>query len=109
MKNYHFPIWAVLLLSLLACQQEQECELPGQHLPISIFEIPSNKDTLLMGPGGIRLDIPATEWKDKQGKVVEGPIYIHLREALTVKDMLVGALSTTTDSGLLVSDGIFYW
>lgn len=109
MKNYHFPMLAVLLLCLLACQQEQDAESPGRHLPLSIFEIPTNKDTLLVGPGGIRLDIPATKWKDEQDQIVDGSIYIHLIEALTVSDILIGELSTTTDSALLVSDGMFYW
>lgn len=99
----------MLLLSLFACQSEQEVEAPGQYLPLTIFDIQPNQDTLLVGPGGVRLHIPATSWKDAKGKLAEGTIHIHLKEALTLADMVIGGLGTTTDSELLESDGMFYW
>lgn len=82
----------------------KELEKPGTQ-----FVIPVNKDTILIGPQGTRLNIPAAAFANKKGvPLPNGTVKIVLREYYTYADILAAKLSTTSGGTPLVSGGMVH-
>ena len=113
---YNFPKiilpFLFLLLVLTACESEKELpEAPIfsiENLPKTTFQFSSKQDTILIGKEGAIFHIPANGFVDEKGAVYKGLVEIELLEAFTLKDMILGNLTTVSEDGrLLESSGMF--
>ncbi|MBL7981194.1 MAG: hypothetical protein JNL52_05230 [Flavobacteriales bacterium] len=65
------------------------------------------RDTLLRTDGGCSVRVPANCFVDASGRSVKGPVTVHVQEALTPTDLLLGGLATVYNGKALESGGSF--
>lgn len=101
-----------LLLLLTSCQSSQE-EVAKKifntdNLPTQNFTISHDRDTTLQSINNLRIKIPKNAFVDSIGNPIIGEVNLSLKEALTLADMIIGGLTTTTTDGkFLESAGMF--
>lgn len=72
------------------------------------FEIDPSQENFVEGEKGTVVLVPAGAFLDKSGNIPKGKITIELAEALTVEDMLLSNLTTTSNGKPLQSGGMLY-
>lgn len=80
----------------------------GTHLDPLVLTIDPKKDTTLITPSGIVLDIPKGAFVDSLGATITKPVRITLLEALDPLDIMKAGLSTMSGDTLLETGGMFY-
>ncbi len=76
--------------------------------PSQTFTIVGKDDNVVEGKNGTLIVIPAGSFKDADGNTVNEKIEIELTEALSLEDMILSNLTTTSDGHLLQTDGMLY-
>lgn len=76
--------------------------------PSQTFTIVGKDDNVVEGKNGTLIVIPAGSFKDTDGNTVNEKIEIELTEALSLEDMILSNLTTTSDGHLLQTDGMLY-
>ncbi len=122
MKNVcHFPIAFILCMSLImGCTRPRTPE--GLQVKISendpfknemvsseYFELDTQEDHVIEGSKGTVIVIPKGCFIDASGHAVTGKVQVELAEALSVEDMIVSNLTTTSAGELLETDGMIYF
>jgi hypothetical protein len=82
--------------------------LSSENLPTQTFEINTENDTIIKGKSGTEITIPKNSFVDKKGNAISGKIIFELKEALTLADMIMGNLTTLSDSKILQTGGMIY-
>lgn len=81
----------------------------ADHLiPSQLFNVDPNQDTVIETDGGIIMAIPKGTWVDQNGKAIDGPIEIEVKEALNNASIMTAGLGTTSNGELLETGGMFY-
>lgn len=121
MKVYFkYLVLAILLGSLgQSCvnteQQTNTIKLdPGDPfletmIPSQFFNIDPKKDNVIEGENGTIIIIPEGCIKYADGRLVESEIEIELAEALSLDQMILSNLTTTSNGKLLETDGMIYF
>lgn len=78
-------------------------------VPSQRFEIDSRLDNVVEGESGIIVILPKGCFRKANGDHVEEPVSIELSEALTVEDMVLSNLTTTSHGKLLETGGMVYF
>jgi hypothetical protein len=78
------------------------------NLPTSIFNINSERDTLLCGKSGTKVFVRKNTFVDQAGNSVTGSVALELREAITNEDIVLGNMTTLTNGQILQSGGMVY-
>jgi hypothetical protein len=73
------------------------------------FSINSEQDNVIAGEHGTVIVCPKGCFKDATGKMVEGDVKIELAESLTMDDMTLSNLTTTSNGKPLETDGMIYF
>ncbi len=76
--------------------------------PSQTFTIVGKEDNVVEGKSGTLIVIPAGSFKDANGNTINEKIEIELTEALSLEDMILSNLTTTSDGNLLQTDGMLY-
>ncbi|NOX48246.1 MAG: hypothetical protein GXO89_14845, partial [Chlorobi bacterium] len=77
-------------------------------VPSQNFELNANVDNVIEGENGTILIMPKGCFKNSKGEIVTEQIKVELSEALSVEEMLLSNLTTTSDGKLLETDGMIY-
>jgi len=80
----------------------------GTGIEPTIYTINPKKDTTLLTPNGIVLDIPKGAFVDNTGSAITTPVRVTLLEALEPQDIMKAGLSTMSGDTLLETGGMFY-
>ena len=72
------------------------------------FTISGKSDQVVEGKNGTRIVIPKGAFKNSNGEVVSEDIRIELAEALTLDEMVLSNLTTTSGGKLLETDGMIF-
>lgn len=80
----------------------------GTGLDPLALTIDPKKDTTLITPNGIVLDIPQGAFVDSLGTAITTPVRVTLLEALDPLDIMKAGLSTMSGDTLLETGGMFY-
>lgn len=83
-------------------------EFVEQLIPGQSFAIDGRKDNVIEGKNGTIVICPKGCFVDARGNVVEDSIRVELREALSLEDMILQNLSTTSNGALLETDGMVH-
>ena len=78
-------------------------------VPSQIFDIDSKQDNVIEGKNGTVVVCPKGCFLNAKGQIVEENVKIELSEALSLEDMLLSNLTTTSDSKQLETDGMIYF
>jgi hypothetical protein len=78
------------------------------NLELQLFKANANEGAVIKGKNGTRLDIPKNAFTDSEGKPATGEITIELKEALSMSDIVLGRLTTTSDGKMLSTGGMVY-
>lgn len=73
-----------------------------------VINVDTRRDTTVLSPGGIVLDIPRGCFTDSLGRTINGPVQVTLKEALTAIDIIKAGLSTMSGDTLLETGGMFH-
>jgi len=79
-----------------------------RNIQAQVFTINAAKDTVIETKGGIVMAIPANNFLDENGNIVEGKVDLTVKEALDPAAMINGGLSTRSGDKLLESGGMFF-
>lgn len=74
-----------------------------------LFEIDTKQDNILEDERGTILVCPKGCFKNAKGEIVEENIKIELAEALSLEDMLLSNLTTSSNGSQLETDGMIYF
>ena len=80
----------------------------GTHLDPLVLTIDPKKDTTLVTPNGIVLDIPQGAFLDSLGAAITTSVRVTLLEALDPLDIMKAGLSTMSGDTPLETGGMFY-
>ena len=116
-KNHQYLVILVLLLLSLSCSEKPPLLVKAQPSDPFIetmaksqfYVIDVKKDTVLEGVKGTILVFQKGSFLDADGDPVEDNIDIELAEALTMDDMLLSNLTTTSGDQLLETGGMIYF
>ena len=121
MKKNIQKIFGLTLLALLLMQCNSVTEKvkstvkfskndPFQQtiVPSQNFELNANIDNVVEGKNGTILIMPKGCFKNSKGEIVTEQIKVELSEALSVEEMLLSNLTTTSNGRLLETDGMIY-
>lgn len=78
-------------------------------VPIQNFSINSDQDNIIEGEKGTVIVCPKGCFKNAKGEIVDNNVKIELSEALSLEDMLLSNLTTTSDGKQLETDGMIYF
>lgn len=78
------------------------------NLPGLIYELNTNRDTVIQSNYGIKFYIPKNCFVDSLGTIVSGYVKIEVKEAMKPHDFILGNLTTTSNHLALQSGGMFY-
>lgn len=92
-----------ITMILFSCREKTMLFLSPDNLASQYFEIDINKDTVLRTTGGIIIQIPAGSLMSKSPVVK-----LEIKEALTINDIVLGGLHTSSGIDPLSSGGMFY-
>jgi hypothetical protein len=73
------------------------------------FDIKANQDNVIEGQKGTIIIMPKGCFQDENGDIVENDVKIELAEALTMNNILLSNLNTTSDGKPLETDGMIYF
>jgi len=76
---------------------------------VQTFTINSKEDNVVEGNDGTIIVCPKGCFKNRQGEVIETEVKLELAEALTLEDMVLSNLTTTSDGKPLETDGMIYF
>jgi len=76
---------------------------PSQNFPID-----AKRDNIIAGTKGTVVVCPKGCFKDSKGEIVTGSVNIELAEALSLEDMILSNLTTTSNGQLLETGGMIY-
>lgn len=113
MKYIYFIIISALFASCSSVEKENLTESIYSNIDLSdslkineqISSIYNVKDTTLILQGGVKVFIPKQAFVDRNDKIIDS-VEIRFLECLTKESMLIENLSTTSDSALLISNGM---
>lgn len=114
-KIHHVIIFLVLLFSRCTSGEIQTLKTKPDDpfvnsvVESEIFTINNNETQIVEGSKGTLIMFQKQCFLDEDGKVVKGSVQIELAEALSLKDMLLSNLTTTSNGKLLETDGMIYW
>ena len=121
MKNYITLVALSLLLFSLARCGTLSTDLPATlkllpndpfkstMAPSQEFNIDAKKDNVVEGKNGTVAVFPKGCFKNAKGEIVEGNVKIELTETLSLSDMLLSNLTTTSNGKPLVTGGMLYF
>lgn len=89
-------------------KQPKACPFVTTNLKTQSFTIDASKGGTLIGKDGTKLAIPANTFIDSNGKPVDGKVTVNLKEALSMTNIVLGGLTTTSDGKILESGGMIY-
>ncbi|WCL80920.1 cell envelope biogenesis protein OmpA [Saprospira sp. CCB-QB6] len=72
------------------------------------FSFSAQKGKFIQGKEGIQIDIPANSFLLANGKTYQGQVSLVLQEALSMKDMILQNLTTTSNGELIETGGMIY-
>lgn len=78
-------------------------------VPSQIFDIDSKQDNVIEGNKGTVVVCPKGCFKNAKNEIVEDNVKVELSEALSLEDMLLSNLTTTSDGKQLETDGMIYF
>lgn len=78
-------------------------------VPSQTFDIDSKQDNVIEGKNGTVVVCPKGCFKNAKGEIVVDNVKIELSEALSLEDMLLSNLTTTSDGKQLETDGMIYF
>lgn len=119
MKNEIARIIYVSLFSLTIFQCSNNSNADNEKLlpndpfkntivPSQSFEINSKQDNVIEGKEGTVVVCPKGCFKNAKGEIVEDNVKVELSEALSIEDMLLSNLTTTSNGKQLETDGMIY-
>ena len=73
------------------------------------FEFDSKIDNIIEGKNGTIIVCPKGCFMNSKGETIEGNIKIELTEALSLEEMILSNLTTTSNGKLLETDGMIYF
>ncbi|MBI1227154.1 MAG: hypothetical protein GC192_18125 [Bacteroidetes bacterium] len=73
-----------------------------------IYSINANIDNIITGESGTKIRINSNTFLNTDGQLLSGIIEIHLKEALTMQEMVLGNLTTTFDGKPLETGGMIF-
>ena len=73
------------------------------------FDIKANQDNVIEGLKGSIIIMPKGCFKDENDNLVESDVKIELAESLSMSDILLSNLNTTSNGQLLETDGMIYF
>jgi hypothetical protein len=120
MKNEIARIIYVSLFSLTIFQCSNNSNADNEKLlpndpfkntivPSQSFEINSKQDNVIEGKEGTVVVCPKGCFKNAKGEIVEDNVKVELSEALSLEDMLLSNLTTTSNGKQLETDGMIYF
>lgn len=77
--------------------------------PSQLFDIDSKIDNVIEGENGTVVVCPKGCFLNSKGEIVETSVKIELSEALSLEDMLLSNLTTTSNGKLLETGGMIYF
>ncbi len=105
-----------IFLTLISCKNNRNTikfstQDPFQNtiVPSQSFNIDALQDNVVEGEKGSIIVFPKGCFVDKKGKIIAENIDIEIAEALSLEDMLLSNLTTTSDGKLLETDGMIYF
>ncbi len=116
MKN-HFLCALLLGFTLLFtnCKENSPIRKIGKNDPFKsslvdsqFFEIQSNSDNVVEGENGTVIIFPKGCFLDSNNNVVEESVKVELAEALSIEEMILSNLTTTSYGKLLETDGMIF-
>jgi hypothetical protein len=117
-KKYNLILGCIILLfSTAQCTRQNEAVVKN-HVndpfkrsitPSQFFKINAKKDTVVSGTNGTVLVFQKGSFLDANENVVTENIDIELSEALSLDQMLLSNLTTTSGNQLLETDGMIYF
>ena len=78
-------------------------------VPSQFFSVDSEQDNVIAGEYGTVIVLPQGCFKDAAGNIVDGTVKIELAESLTMDDMVLSNLTTTSNGNPLETDGMIYF
>lgn len=78
-------------------------------VPSRYFMVDARNDTAVVGESGTVIVFPKGCFKYASGDIVADSVKIELAEALTLEEMLLSNLTTTSEGKLLETDGMIYF
>lgn len=72
------------------------------------FSFSAQKGQFISGKKGIRINIPANSFIKPDGQLYRGKVSLVLQEALSMKDMILQNLTTTSNGKLIETGGMIY-
>ncbi|UTW66683.1 hypothetical protein KFE94_00800 [bacterium SCSIO 12643] len=72
------------------------------------FDIDAKNDTVVKGQKGTMIVLPKGCFINTKGEVVTSNVKLELAEALSLEEMVLSNLTTTSDGNLLETDGMIY-
>jgi len=115
MKNYTLVLIVVLLVVFTSCKKDEKylkfdnSDLFAKTIVKSqFFNIDLSKDTTIVGNNGTKIVIPKNAFVDAQGNLINKAIQFELSEALTLDEMILSNLTTTSNGKLLQTDGMIF-
>jgi hypothetical protein len=73
------------------------------------FDIKANQDNVVEGNRGTILIVPKGCFKDENDNIVESDVKIELTESLSMEDIILSNLNTTSNGKPLETDGMIYF
>ncbi|HOZ41002.1 MAG TPA: cytochrome c [Flavobacteriales bacterium] len=80
----------------------------GTGLPALVMMIDPKKDTTMITPNGLVVDIPKGAFIDEAGKAITKPVRVTMLEAIDGVDIMKAGLITMSGDTLLETGGMFY-
>ena len=114
---------AVLLLKSTSAQEVKDAayfdaesasivfpdSLDGAKIENQFYTIQGDQDTVIVTNDGIVFAIEAGSFVSASGSIIDGPIKVQVKEAITPESIIKGGLETVTTSGeQLETGGMFY-
>jgi len=97
-------LMCLFIIALISCSDEKKTAfLSPETLPIQLFTINSQNDTVLKTANGALIKIQKGSFADATGKVE-----LKIKEAYTIHDMITAGLTTQTNGNPLRSGGMIY-
>ena len=78
-------------------------------VPSQTFDIDSKQDNILEGKNGTVIVCPKGCFKNAKGDIVDDNVKIELSEALSIEDMILSNLTTTSNGNQLETDGMIFF
>jgi len=113
------PVLAVLMLALVQCNPDYSKmaalkfhpndPFKNTIVPSETFDIDPTQDNVVEGENGTVIVLPKGCFKNGAGETVTGDVRIELAEALTMDNMLLSNLTTTSNGQPLETDGMIYF